>query len=331
MIKSFLAMTAMIALVLFAACSEEDQDPPPSGTDGPDRTPPQTRPVDRESRIPAEAVKMTPQTDKLPPQLHSDGWEEPVPAPYPVNTAGGEDSPFIMPDGNTLYFWFTPDVSLPAEKQVGDGVTGIYVSEKVNSKWQEPGRLILQDPGKLALDGCPFVQDGVIWFCTAREGYTGLHWFTAEYVDGEWTNWENADFNPEYEVGELHITSDGRELYFHSSRPGGKGENDIWVSQNVGGEWQPPENVEAVNSEADDSRPFVSEDGNELWFTRTYRGSPAVFRSQKVNGRWQEPELIISQFAAEPAVDNAGNIYFIHHFIEDGRMIEADVYVARKK
>jgi len=84
----------------------------------------QQRPVvDRYSLIVDE--KMTPEKDIYPPILYSDEWEEPVPLPYPVNTAGGEDSPFIMPDGKTLYFFFTPDVSAPLEQQVVDGVTGV--------------------------------------------------------------------------------------------------------------------------------------------------------------------------------------------------------------
>jgi len=41
----------------------------------------------------------------------------------PVNTSGGEDSPFLLPDSQTLYFFFTPDVSIPTEKQLFDGVT----------------------------------------------------------------------------------------------------------------------------------------------------------------------------------------------------------------
>jgi hypothetical protein len=35
-----------------------------------------------------------------------------------------------------------------------DGVTGIDVSKKVNGAWQKPERVVLQDAGKLALDGC---------------------------------------------------------------------------------------------------------------------------------------------------------------------------------
>jgi hypothetical protein len=77
--------------------------------------------------------------------------------------------------------------------------------------------------------------------------------------------------------------------------------------------------------------PFISQDGNELWFNRNYKGSPAVFRSIKSNGNWSEPELILSWFAGEPSLDNEGNIYFVHHFYKDGVMIEADIYVAKRK
>jgi beta-xylosidase len=77
--------------------------------------------------------------------------------------------------------------------------------------------------------------------------------------------------------------------------------------------------------------PFISQDGTELWFNRRYMGSPAIFRSKKIDGQWSDPELIISWFAGEPSLDNEGNIYFVHHFYKDGTMIEADIYVAKKK
>lgn len=283
----------------------------------------------RYSRISDSAEKMDPANDHYPPVLHSPDWEEPVPMPGPINTAGGEDSPFITPNGKTFYFFFTPDISIPAEKQLTDSVTGIYQSSLINGSWSEPERVILADD--LALDGCPMALGNQLWFCTARTGFTGLHWFKAVYENGNWGSWEIADFNPDYQVGELHITADGKELYFHSSRPGSLGANDIWVSRMQDGTWGEPENLTMVNSEEDDSRPFVSEDGQQLWITRTYQGSPAVFVSYKENGIWQEPVLIVSQFAGEPTLDNKGNLYFVHHFFWDGVMLDADIYLAKKK
>ena len=126
----------------------------------------------------------------------------------------------------------------------------------------------------------------MIWFCSARDGYTGLHWFTSEYTSGRWTNWQIADFAAEYEVGELHISDDGSELYFHSGRSGGMGELDIWVSKNSGGEGQLPVNITAVNTVGSVGWPALSPDGKELWFSRNY----GIWRSKSVDNEWQVPE-----------------------------------------
>jgi hypothetical protein len=305
----------LIAMAMISGCSVESPQPTP--------------PPDRESLIPATQNKITPEIDIYPPKSETGEYEDPVPLPYPVNTAGAEDSAFITPDGNTLYVWYTPDVSKPVEKQVTDGVTGIYVYHKIDGGWSPAERVMLQDPGKLALDGCEYVLGDVMWFCTVREGYTGIHWFTAEFKDGEWMNWLEADFKPAYEVGELHITADGTELYFHSSRPGGGGEYDIWVSRKIGDEWGEPENVKIVNSPYNDGWPFVTQDGSELWFTRAI-GAPELYRSKKINGSWSEPEKMFSIFSGESSIDNQGNVYFTHHFYKDDVMLEADIYVARK-
>jgi hypothetical protein len=309
----------LAATIVFTGCATQAPAIQPTDTE-----------VDRENKIPVGQIKITPQTDYYPPKMHSAEYSQPVPLPYPINTAGAEDSAFMMPDGSTLYVWFTPNPNAPLSQQLDEGVTGIYVLTKKDGQWQQPERLMLQDPGKQALDGCVFVQGNTIWFCSARTGYTGMSWFTAVYVKGRWSNWQKADFDVSYEIGELHITADGSELYFHSSRAGGKGQYDIWVSRQVNGKWQEPQNLAIVNSSEVEGWPFVTADGNELWFTRIYLGSPAIFRSKKVNGQWQEPELIISQFAGEPSVDNQGNIYFTHHFYKDGVMLEADIYVAYK-
>ena len=130
----------------------------------------------------------------------------------------------------------------------------------------------------------------------------------------------------EIQIGEVHIHGD--ELYFHSAREGGNGDYDIWVTNRTSESWSDPVNIEAVNTEAMDGYPFITEDGSEMWFTRTYLGTPAIFRSVMANGSWSEPEMIVSQFAGEPTLDDDGNLYFVHHYYEDGVMIEADIYVA---
>ena len=321
-LKAFMLIWMGMMVAFTAACTVQPE---------PSSSPPVKS---RLESIPVNAVKMTPENDPHPPLLHSDLYHDPVPLGRAINTAGAEDSAFIMPDGHTLYFWFTPDVTVPPEEQLLDGVTGIYVAKREGDGWQAAQRVVLQEQGELALDGAPFVLHNTIWFCSARKGnYRELDIWIARQENGVWANWENAGelLNAVYDVGELHITADGLEMYFHSPRPGGKGQNDIWVTRFSNGRWQEPENVTAVNSPENEGFPFITQDGSELWFSRNYRGTPAIFVSRKINGRWSEPEMVISQFAAEPSLDTYGNIYFTHHYFVDGKMVEADIYVAYRR
>ena len=282
---------------------------------------------DRESLIPADAVKMSPESDSLPPELHSDEFEEPMLLPYPVNTRGAEDSAFVMPDGQTLYVWFTPNNRIDVIEQAQDQVIGIYQFTKQEDGWSSAKRLWLADPDEIQLDGCGFFQDNMLWVCSVRQGLDGIHWMTSTYENGRWSEAVLADFDPEYGVGELHISNDGSELYFHSDRAGGKGGLDIWVSYKVDGEWGEPENLENVNSEYDEGWPALNPQEDELWISKNY----GLWRSKKVDGVWQTPELMISPLAGEASIDQDGNVYFTHHYYENDQMIESDIYVAYRK
>ncbi len=273
-------------------------------------------------RLPADISKVMPQDDPYPPIMHSLEYEKPRPLWF--STRGAEDSPFIPAGTDELYFFFTPDVRVPPERQILDQVTGIY-SVRITEN-RQPQRIMLQKKGKLALDGCPFVLGSMMLFCSAREGFTGMQWFRAEHSDS-WQGWEPADLPAG--VGELHIR--GSFLYHHSAQDGGVGGLDIWRLSKSGREWKDPVNVHAVNTPADESLPFISPDGSELWFTRTQNGTPAVFVSRRSGEAWQEPALVVSRFAGEPTLDGYGNLYFVHHYYREGQMLEADIYVACRK
>ena len=288
--------------------------------------------ITRESKLPDDLVKQTPESDISPPVMHSSLWEDPVPLKGDVNTVGGEDSAFIMPDGETLYFFFTPDVRKPAEQQILDEVTGIWVARRQGDEWGDVERVKLIDKG-ISLDGAQFVNEEEIWFASVRLGnYNEIDYYIADIVDGEYVNMRNAEeLNTEIQIGELHLTSDRQTLYFHSYREGGKGDMDIWKIEREGDGWSEPVNVENVNSDVLDGYPYVSEDMTELWLTRWHMGTPAIFRSIKNGDEWSEPQLIVSTFAGESTLDNDGNLLFTHHFYKDAVMVEADIYIAYRK
>jgi hypothetical protein len=287
--------------------------------------------VNRYGKLPADIQKQGPETDDHPPILHSTDYETPVPLGPGINSSGAEDSPFILPDGATMYFFFTPDVRKPAEQQLFDSVSGVWVSRKVNNVWDTAERVWLQDPGKLALDGAVAVQDNEMWFASAREGYDGVNMFIAGLSLDGWINWTYSGdrLMKEIQIGEVHLHGD--VLYFHSDRSGGLGGYDIWSTTRTGQNWSDPVHIPNVNTPETEGWPYLSSDGNELWFTRIYLGTPAIYRSEKNGDSWTEPELILSQFAGEPTLDNAGNLFFVHHYYKNNVMIEADIYIAYKK
>jgi hypothetical protein len=146
----------------------------------------------REEAIPADAVKMTQATDIYPPASLSDSWETPVPMAGRINTAGGEDAPVISLDGKTFFFFWTPDVNIPAEKQVIDGVTGIWWSKQQGDTWTEPERIVLNDD--ISLDGPFCIQGDTQWFGSARVGNydNNIDIYIAKYKKGKWRDWRNA-------------------------------------------------------------------------------------------------------------------------------------------
>ncbi len=70
-------------------------------------------------------------------------------------------------------------------------------------------------------------------------------------------------------------TPDGNYLYFSAShRKGGKGRNDVWVSEKINGQWQKPKNLgPAINSSQDETVDNVTADGTGLFLSGTFQGS----------------------------------------------------------
>ena len=297
-------------------------------------------PLGRLQSIPAANPKGKPEADFWPPRAAS-GWSDPVPLDGPVNTAGGEDSAFVTSDGNTLYFFFTPDVAVPVQQQVSDGVTGIWVSRRSGGAWTEPERVRLIESGQASMDGCIFVIGGRMYFCSIRPGNVrDIEWYFATGAGTQWGDVTNAGewYNRTMELGEIHITEGFREIFFASRQAGGLGGFDLWSAKAEGGGWGEPANLgPAVNSAADENRPFVSGDGRELWFdspSRSGKTGPAVFRClRQPDDTWGECREIISVFAGEPNLTGDDRtLYFIHHFYSADlqTMIEADIYVSQR-
>jgi len=89
--------------------------------------------------------------------------------------------------------------------------------------------------------------------------------------------------------GNAGLSPDGLTLYFVSTRPGGLGNTDIWVShrQCAVCDWEAPVNLGApINSDAAEGAPTLSEDGRLLFFFSARSGgfgSADIYVSPRVS------------------------------------------------
>jgi hypothetical protein len=105
--------------------------------------------------------------------------------------------------------------------------------------------------------------------------------------------------NSPFGEGGPAISKDGLSLYFNSERPGGYGDQDIWVSQRANDDapWGTPQNVgPVVNSGSLEAIPSFSRDGHWLFFNSTRAGGFGqidLWASYRVNTHdnftWETP------------------------------------------
>lgn len=286
----------------------------------------------RQDALPDEAVKITPDIDLFPPILHSPIWSSPVPLPGPVNTAGVEDSPVITPNGQNLFFFFTPDANVAPGFQAGDGMSGVWWSRKDGGTWSEPVRIILFAGD--ALDSPIHVQGDVLWFGSARAGnYGEIDLYTVPWRNGSWADWRNAGslLNGDYDIGQLALTSDDVTMYFDRFDAVGA-DYDLWQSA-FSHSWSEPVDIGVgVNSVGNEGQPCLTPDNSEFWFTRDPSGfgspGPALLRCTASDSAWADPEEILSSLCGDVTIDGDGNLYFTHVFLDSSfHIIESDIYV----
>lgn len=96
------------------------------------------------------------------------------------------------------------------------------------------------------------------------------------------------------EIG-ASLSTTGDTLYFSSNRPGGLGGFDIYMAfKRPDGSWSQAINLgEPVNSPADENYPYITADGQKLYFSSNRTGSMGgydIFKSKLIDGKWSEPE-----------------------------------------
>jgi outer membrane protein OmpA-like peptidoglycan-associated protein len=133
--------------------------------------------------------------------------------------------------------------------------------------------------------------------CEKDDSFGSCDLYVAESVGGKWQKPSNLGPNINTKSWETQptLSADGTMLIFTSTRPGGQGKADLWMSRkDPSGRWLPAENLGAtINTEEDENSPFLHPDGRTLYFSS--KGHPGLggfdlFKSElQADGSWGKP------------------------------------------
>jgi len=249
-----------------------------------------------------------------------------------VNSLMGECEAGISSDGLELYF----------RRDTPGWNWNLWVAKRATSRdvWEAPVDLGVPVNFVGHIEGPSISTNGLeLYFSSSRPGAIGWTGVDTDYdiwvairetKDSAWRTPVNLGPVVNSSSWELFpsISSDGLELYFDSSRPGGQGGSDIWVTTRTtkNDPWGEPVNLgPVVNYTGYDSHPSISVDGLSLFFVcSSSRGGYGrrdiwVTTRTTTNDPWGEPKNLgppVNSFLDEsgPCISADGRWFFFDRF-----------------
>ena len=244
----------------------------------------------------------------------SDPWSAPVKLGPNVNSPYDDCCPDISADGLSLFFW--------SSRPGGSGGQDLWVTTRASTSdpWTEAVNLG-PTVNSSAWDGGPSISaDGLsLFFFSERPGGSGgkdLWVTTRTSVSEPWGAPVNLGpkVNSSAEDATPDISTDGLALFFFSTRSGGYGNYDLWVTTRttLSSPWGSPVNLgPTVNGSTYDFSPNISADGTTLYYNSG--------RSGGVGGDdiWQVTISPVVDFNGDGIVDSADMDIMVDHWHTD--------------
>ncbi len=168
-------------------------------------------------------------------------WSKAVHLGYPLNTTHYNSVFWISPDNNRILI----RGAFVNGDYAGNGVSLCYLLE--DGYWSKPEALKIRNYWKYdrgVRSGATMAHDGktLLLYMTPDKGsfYNDMYVCFA-LQDGTWSEPKSLGkkINLEkYDEMTPYLAADGETLYFSSDRPGGLGDNDIWMTKRLDKTWQ---------------------------------------------------------------------------------------------
>jgi len=176
-----------------------------------------------------------------------------------------EGEPFIAADGKLYFTAILPPGDKPWHSD-------LYVVERQGGGWGTPHPLPPPINTASSEWHVSLTKKGVLYFCSEREGdRLKGDIFRAVPQNGTYAVQKLPDtVNSAFNDCDPLIAPDESWLVFHSNRPGGEGEHDLYISfRDRAGQWNKAVNMgPKINSPGWEMAPSLTPDGRYLMFTR---------------------------------------------------------------
>jgi hypothetical protein len=192
--------------------------------------------------------------------------------PVPFSGEGFRDvDPAASPDDRRLFFASTrplPGRTSDPSRDLED----LWYVERTAAGWGPPQHLSGPSSASAKESSPSVTRDGTLYFASVeRATPNAIAIYRSKPTKGVYGRPEKL--GPEVNAGPSDagpfVSPDGKSLWFHSSRQGGAGQTDLYVSCAQGEGWGPAHSLgPAVNTPLPESKPHLSPDGRTLFFVR---------------------------------------------------------------
>jgi len=148
-------------------------------------------------------------------------------------------------------------------------ITNAVPLRDLNSKWHDGPITISADGNTAYFASESYKEKESEKDKKANAKFSQVYLFKTTKTGDKWGNVTEVTFNDKtFSNSNPSLSRDGKTLYFSSDRPGSIGGVDIWkVAINVDGTYGEPQNLGSkVNTEGNESFPFISDDNKTLFF-----------------------------------------------------------------
>lgn len=236
-------------------------------------------------------------------------WGEAMHMDYPLNTYHYNAVFWISPDNNRILI---RNAFIEGD-YYGNGVS-MSVRRK-NGTWSKPNMLRIKNYEKYDRgnqNGATMAHDGktlLLYMCPEKGGYNNDLFVCFLEPDGTWTEPKSLGKKinlPKFNEMTPYLAADGETMYFSSDRPGGKGDNDIWMTKRLDNSWQKwsePENLPSPINTPDWDAFFTLDAGGEYAYMSSAAMETGFGESDIVRVKLLEKER------PKPVVMVSGNVY----------------------